>query len=67
VLAPATAEDEHLPLVGLGESLTDLDGGGLSGAVGSQQAEALAGPDLEIEAVYGNHLGVLLTESSNEE
>jgi hypothetical protein len=46
VLPPAPAEDQHFSLVGLGEPLADLDGGGLSGAVGAQQAEALPGTDL---------------------
>ena len=57
----------HLALVGLGEALADLDGGGLAGAVGAQQAEAFAGPDLEVESVYGDDVGVSLAEAADEE
>ena len=49
--APAPAEDYDLAGVRLGEALADLDGSGLAGTVGSQEAEALARTDLEVEAV----------------
>ena len=59
---PAAAE--HLDLAGIRrvEALQDLDGGGLAGAVRTEQPEALAGADLEIEAVDGDHVAVALDQ-----
>ena len=56
---------EHLDLavVRLEQPLADLDGGRLAGAVRAEQAEALAGRDLEIEAVNGNHVSITFTQS----
>ena len=65
--APAPAEDHDLAGVGLGEALADLDGGGLAGAVGSEQAEALARTDLEVEAVDGDDVAVGFAELAEEE
>ena len=48
---PAQAEHLDLAGVGLGQALADLDRRRLAGAVGPEQAEALAGADLEVEAV----------------
>ena len=41
------------PEVGLIQALEDLDGRRLAGAVGAEQPEALAGLDLEVDAVDG--------------
>jgi hypothetical protein len=55
---------EHFDLAGIGrrESLADLDGGGLSGAVGAEQPEAFAGAHFQIEAVHGDHVFVSLAK-----
>src|SRR5262249_43778973 len=49
VLAPAEAEHLDLARRGLEQALEDLDGGGLAGAVGAEQTEALAGLDGQVE------------------
>jgi hypothetical protein len=67
VLPPATAEHPHLAFVGLGQSFTDLDGGGLAGAVRAEEAETLAGVDLEVESVHGGDVGESLAEPADEE
>ena len=56
-----------LPGVGGEEAFADLDGGRLSGAVGAEQAEALAGRDLEVEAIDGDDIVVSLPESLDPE
>ena len=63
VAAPAIAE--HLDVAGiwLPEPLEDLDRRGLAGAVRTEHAEALAGPDLEIEAGHGDDVAVSLDEA----
>src|SRR5262249_44149159 len=43
--SPAFAEDLHVSSVGPRQSFQDLDGRGLSGAIGSEQSETLAGDD----------------------
>jgi hypothetical protein len=43
VLAPAAAKDDDLARVGRRETLADLDGGRLAGAVRAEQAEASPG------------------------
>ena len=57
--SPATlrveAEHGHRAAVGPAEALQDLDGGGLPGAVGAEQAEQLAAPHREGDAAQ--HLG----------
>src|SRR5262249_21251315 len=57
VAAPAQAEGFDVAGGGLRESLDDLDGGGLAGAVGAEQAEALAGLDGQIESADRFHGG----------
>ena len=44
------AEDEGLAVGGEEQAEQQLDGGGLAGAVGAEQAEDLAAVDLEVEA-----------------
>ena len=58
------AHSQHFDLAGIGggESLADFHGGGLSGAVGSEQPETFAGTDLEIQAVDGEHILVSLAQ-----
>src|SRR5262249_7490757 len=46
---------------------TDLDGGGLARAVGSEKAETLARTDVEIDAVYRDDVTVGLAEVADEE
>src|SRR6266571_4047846 len=53
-IAPRRAEDLDIPRVRRGQSLENLDGRGLAGAVGPEQAEAFAGPDREIETRDGD-------------
>ena len=65
--APAAAEDDDLARVRRREPLADLDGGGLAGAVGAEQAEALARTDLEVEAVDRDDVAVGLAELADEE
>ena len=65
--APAPAQDHDLAGVRLGEALADLDGGGLAGAVGPEEAEALARTDLEVEAVDGDDVTVGFAELAEEE
>ena len=47
------------------QPFADLDGGGLAGAVGAQQAEALARAHLEIEAVHRDDVAIGLAESAH--
>jgi len=56
---------EHLDIAGISgrQAFEDLDGGGLAGAVGPQQAEALAATHLEIEARHGHDVGEALDEA----
>ena len=60
---PATPE--HLDLAGVRreQALEDLDGRRLAGAVRAEQPEALAGTDLEIEAIHGDHVAVALDQA----
>ena len=60
---PAAAEHLHVAGGGLVEPLEDLDGGGLAGAVGAEQAEALAAAHDEVEAVDGDDVAVALDEA----
>ena len=55
------------PASGAVEALADLDGGGLAGAVGTEQAEALARTDLEVEAVDGDDVTVGFAELAEDE
>jgi len=67
VPAPAVAEHEHLAAVRLGQSLADLDRGGLAGAVRAQQAETLAGPDLQIDPVHCDDVAIALAKPAHEQ
>ena len=62
--APALAEQLDLALVGRGQPFEDLDGRRLAGAVGAEQAEALAAADLEIEAVDGDDVAEALDQAA---
>ncbi len=59
---PLAAEHGDSPGVGLGETFADLDRRGLPRAVGTQEAEALPGLDLEVEAINRAGLSVELSE-----
>ena len=50
------------PASALGEPFEDLDRRGLARAVGTEQAEALAAPHFEVEAVDGDHVRVALDQ-----
>ena len=65
VLAPAAPEHGHLAGVGRVQPLADLDGRRLARTVGSQKAEALAGEDLEIEAIHRDDILIGLAEVPN--
>ena len=67
VARPLHAEDLDGAGVGREEPFADFDGRGLSGAVGAEETEALAGADLEVERVDGDDVGVGLTETANRE
>jgi len=54
--------DDHPALVGVAQPLEDLHGGGLAGAVGSEDAEDLVLADVEGDAVDGHDLAVALAE-----
>jgi hypothetical protein len=45
------------------EAFQDLDRGGFAGAVGSQEGEDLAVPDLQVDAAHGLGLTVVLGEA----
>jgi hypothetical protein len=59
------AEDLDGPGVGVQKSFADLDCRGLSGAIGTEETEALAAADLEVERVDGNDVGVGLSQTAN--
>jgi hypothetical protein len=56
IVAPAQAEHLDVTTVGRGEAFADLDRRGLAGAVRPEQAETLAGPDLQLDAVDGDDI-----------
>src|SRR5262249_19179987 len=62
---PALAEDPHLAGVRAVQALEDLDRGGLARTIRAQQAEALTAPDLEIDAVHGDDVGVALDQPAH--
>ena len=62
IRGPAQAEDLDVASVRHGEPLADLDRRRLAGAVRAQQPEALAGGDVEVDAVDGNDLLVSLAK-----
>ncbi len=59
---PAQAEHFHFAGIGRSQAFADLDGGGFAGAVGTEQAEALAARDFQIEAVDRDHILVCLAK-----
>ena len=63
-LTPRRPEDLDLATVGHGEALEDFDRGGLPRPVGSQQAEALAGADGEIQTGNRDDLSKALGEGA---
>jgi hypothetical protein len=63
VRAPAAPEDRYVARVRLRQAFEDLDRRRLAGAVGPEQAEALARTDLEVEAVHGPNVVVMLPEA----
>ena len=64
VAAPPPTQDDHLAGVGGRQAFADLDRGGLARAVGAEQAEALAGADLEVETGHGDDLSIGLAEAA---
>jgi hypothetical protein len=62
---PAQAEHLDIARVACREAFADLDRGGLARAVRPEQAEALAGSHLEIEAVHGDDVLVRLAQIAN--
>ena len=62
---PAQAEHLDLARVGLGQALADLDGRRLAGAVRAEQAEALAGLDVEVDPVDGHDVLVGLAKAAD--
>src|SRR5687767_11551753 len=63
-LAPLLAQHQHLPRIGDGEPFADLDGGGLSGAIGPEEAETLPREHFEVESVDGDDLAECLAETA---
>ena len=59
------AEDADLAGVGVPQALQDLDGRGLAGAVGTDQAEDLPGVHVEVEVVDDGATGVGLGEPAD--
>ena len=60
-------EPEHANLAGVGpaQALKDLDGGGLPGAIGTDQSHDLSGVHVEVESVDDSASAVRLGESTN--
>ena len=56
---PGKAEDAHFARSGLEQALENLDGRRFAGAVRTEQAEAFAFANLEIETPQGFHLAVV--------
>jgi hypothetical protein len=61
------SEHRHDPARARAVALEDLDGRRLPGAVGPEQAEDLAGGDLEVQAPHGLVLAVGLAQVANED
>src|SRR3712207_7887342 len=60
--SPMSAEDFDRAAVGPRQPLEDFDRGGFARAVRPQQAEALAGAHLQINAGHGRHVRVTLED-----
>jgi hypothetical protein len=60
---PAFAQHFDVAGIGVEQSFENFDRGGLPRAVGPEQAKALAAPDLEIEAVDSDDVGVFLHQA----
>jgi small GTP-binding protein len=67
VALPALAQDLERAAVGREQSLEELDGGGLAGAVRTQKPEALARFDGEIETVHRHQVAVALHQAAASE
>ena len=67
VRVPPLAEHFDDAGIRLGETLADLDRGGLARPIGAEQAEALAGAHREVESVDSNDVAVGLAEPGDEE
>ena len=65
VVAPVQPQQPDLARVRLREPLQDLQGGGLAGAVGAQQAEHLAAPHLQVQVLHRHHLGIGLAQAAH--
>src|SRR6267378_505199 len=61
--APRRAQDRDRAAVGGRQPLQDFDGGGLAGAVGAEQAEALTRGDGQVEARHGDDVAVALDQT----
>src|SRR5579862_3289570 len=67
VAFPGAPEDLDVTAVAFEKPLADLDRGGLSGSIGSQEAEALARLHLEVEAVHGDDIPVSFAQGADNE
>jgi len=64
---PVQAEKFDDSGIGIGQPFADFNGGGLSGAVRSEQAEALAFCHFQIDAVNGDDVSVSLAQVAQEQ
>jgi len=62
VVPPGMTQQPDLAGIGLAKALKDLDRRSLAGAVGAEQAEALAAMDIEVQAGDGDDRAVTLDE-----
>src|SRR6185437_2077535 len=67
LFGPPAAQDDDIAAVGTSEAFADLDRGGFAGAVGSEEAEALARAHVEVEAIDGHDIRIRLAEGSDRE
>jgi len=65
VVRPTTTEDDDVSFIGAVQPLANLDRRRLPGTVGSQQAEAFSGGDLEIETVDGDDVAIALPKPAH--
>jgi hypothetical protein len=65
LLARIDAEDLDLAAIPFAVALEDLDGGGLAGAIGAEQGEDLAGPDVEVDPVDRLDVAVPLGQAAD--